>query len=115
VAGIAAVTINRPKDDVRRLWTATEDQLPALEDGVQLGAAPGGRGTEVRVPYDDGGIGEKLKAVAGKDAKRQVEDALRRFKQVLETGEVVRSDGSPGGPDAAEQRKQQPAQPLDPQ
>jgi len=106
---IAAVTINRSEEDVRRLWEGTEDQLPDVE-GVQFTPAPGGRGTEVRVSYEEAGLGEKLKAVAGKDTRRQVEDALRRFKQVLETGQVVRSEGSPGGTDAARQRHQRPAQ-----
>lgn len=108
---IAAVTINRSGEDVRRLWEGSKDQLAPVED-IQLTAAPGGRGTEVRVSYEEGGLADKLKAVAGKDARRQVEDALRRFKQVLETGQVVRSEGSPGGTDAAQQRHQRPAQPA---
>ena len=33
----------------------------------------------------------------GEEPAQQVRDDLRRFKQILETGEVVRSDGSPEG------------------
>jgi hypothetical protein len=51
-------------------------------------------------------------AVLGVDPQRQLDDALRRFKQLVETGEVVLSDGSPHGTDAADQRRQQPAQPA---
>jgi hypothetical protein len=47
----------------------------------------------------------------GADAQRELGDALRRFKQLLETGEITRSDGSPTGTDAKAQRNQQPAQP----
>ena len=108
---IAAVTINRTEEDVRRLWEATKDQRPPVE-GADFTPAPGDRGTEVRVSYEEAGVGQKLKAVTGKDTRRQVEDALRRFKQVLETGQVVRSEGSPAGTDAAQQRHQHPAQPA---
>ena len=41
-----------------------------------------------------------------------MKDGVRRFKQLLETGEVVRSEGSPGGTSARGQLKQRPAQPL---
>ena len=55
-----------------------------------------GRGTEIHVEmqYDVPGS-RRLGAFAAKLAtKGQVEGDLRRFKQVLETGEVVRSDAS---------------------
>ncbi|HVM68709.1 MAG TPA: hypothetical protein VM204_02600, partial [Gaiellaceae bacterium] len=46
----------------------------------------------------------------------QLADDLRRFKQVLETGEIARSDGSPFGHDVhdhlIQQAKQRPAQPA---
>jgi hypothetical protein len=59
-------------------------------------------------------FGQKLAAVIGTDPQRRLDDALRRLKQTVETGEVVRSDGSPGGTDAKQQRMQEPAQPADP-
>jgi uncharacterized membrane protein len=51
---------------------------------VRFTPAPGGRGTEVRVEL----------RLFGEDPGQQVESDLRRFKQVMETGEVVRSDAS---------------------
>ena len=33
----------------------------------------------------------------GEEPNQQINDELRRFKQVVETGEVVRSDGARGG------------------
>ena len=36
---IAAVTINRSEEEVRRLWEGTEDQLPPVED-AQFTPAP---------------------------------------------------------------------------
>ena len=84
---------------------------------VAYAPAPGDRGTEVRVRLDQqaagGVIGQKIAALAGTDPQRQLDDALRRFKQVLETGEVVRSEASPGGTDAKQQRNQRPAEPLE--
>jgi hypothetical protein len=61
-----------------------------------------------------GGLGQKVAAAVGTDPQRQLDDALRRFKQVLETGEVIRSEGSPEGTDAKQQRKQRPAEPVAP-
>ena len=88
---------------------------PLSDDDAQISytPAPGDRGTEVRVvlPNSPGGLGQKVAAVMGADAQRELDDALRRFKQLLETGEITRSDGSPTGTDARAQRSQQPAQP----
>ena len=83
---------------------------------VRLAAAPAGRGTEVRVhlryAMPGGRAGALVARLAGEDPHQQVEDDLRRFKQVIETGEVVRSDGSPDGPSARRQLVQHPGQPT---
>jgi hypothetical protein len=51
----------------------------------------------------------------GEEPHRQLDDDLRRLKQVLETGEVVRSDGAPYGKKARSEFPQRPAQPLSPE
>lgn len=43
---------------------------------------------------------------------QQVKDDLRRFKQVIETGQVVRSEGSPDGTRTHRQLHQREARPL---
>jgi uncharacterized membrane protein len=48
----------------------------------------------------------------GEEPQQQFKDDLRRFKQVVETGEVVRSEGSPDGSAAKNQFLWRPAQPL---
>ena len=53
-----------------------------------------------------------LKKLAGTDSGRQLSDAMRRFKQLLETGQVVRSEGSPEGTSAPRTRKQRTAEPV---
>jgi uncharacterized membrane protein len=82
---------------------------------VRFSSAPGDRGTEVRVElrYDPpaGTPGATMAKLFGEEPERQLRDDLRRFKQVLETGEVVRSDGSlEGAGQGAE--KERPAQPA---
>jgi len=82
---------------------------------VHFAPAPGGRGTEVRVVmhYDvpGGRVGRVLAKVFGEEPEQQVRDDLRRFKQVMETGDIVRTDGLPHGTDARHQLAQRPAQP----
>ena len=78
--------------------------------------APGNRGTEVRVTlsYDvpAGPLGRAVAKYFGEEPHQQLDDDLRRFKQVVETGEVVRSDGAPGGKRARQEFPQHPARPL---
>jgi hypothetical protein len=59
-----------------------------------------------------GKLGEALARWAGEEPHQQLDDDLRRFKQVMETGEVVRSDGAPWGKRARREFPQHAAQPL---
>ena len=65
---------------------------------VRFVPAPADRGTEVHVEleYDPpaGRLGATVAKLFGEEPSIQVAADLRRFKQVLETGEVVRSDAS---------------------
>ena len=72
----AAITVARDPDLVQRAWVDMHGG-----DGmgiVRFVTAPGGRGTEIHVDTDSGDAGP-------------VKKELRSFKQVLETGEEVRS------------------------
>lgn len=112
-----AVTIHRPIQEVRAAWETWEG--PAPKDTASFAPAPGDRGTELRVDLGHSAQSPSGPAVAVDAAKRltghafeqQVADDLRRFKQQVETGEVLRSDGSPDRPSAARLRTQRPAQP----
>lgn len=81
---------------------------------VRFQSAPGGRGTEVHVEltYEvpGGKAGEAFAKLFGEDPGRQIADDLRRLKQVLETGEVLRSTASPEGAGVGI-GQQEPAQP----
>jgi uncharacterized membrane protein len=100
----------------RICWRSTEGADVDNQGIVSFKPAPGGRGTEVRVEIDykmpAGKLGEAVARYFGEDPHQQIDDDLRRFKQVIETGEVVRSEGAPGGKRARQEFPQHPAQPL---
>jgi uncharacterized membrane protein len=83
---------------------------------VSFVPAAGGRGTEVRVEMEylapGGAAGRVLAKLLGEEPEQQVKDDLRRFKQVIETGEVVRSEGSPDSLSVRQQVMQRPARPM---
>jgi hypothetical protein len=93
--GNPAVTILATEAEIRpRL---REFEIEGYGD-VTFRKAPGDRGTEVIVK-------------TGKQADKVKAD-LRRVKQLIEVGEIVRSDAAPEGGEAKRQLKQRPAQPL---
>jgi uncharacterized membrane protein len=110
----SAITINKTQQEIAAQLPQAEPPLSDDDAEISYTPAPGDRGTEVRVllPNAPKGLGQKVAAVMGVDAQRELDDALRRFKQLLETGEIARSEGSPGGTDASAQRSQRPAQPM---
>ena len=102
-------------------WHSVGDSDVQNSGEVLFVPAPGNRGTEVRgtevrvtLSYDvpAGPLGRAVAKYFGEEPHQQLDDDLRRFKQVVETGEVVRSDGAPGGKRARQEFPQHPAQPL---
>jgi uncharacterized membrane protein len=81
---------------------------------VRFKPATGGRGTVVTVELEyqppGGALGAVIAKLFGEEPEQQVQEDLRRFKQVMETGEVVRSDATIRGAHLA----QRPAQPPEP-
>ena len=115
-----AITVNRPPDEVERLWRSAEYRPAYIDDAdaaVVFKKAPGDRGTEIHVDLEHGApggkLGEAIAKLTGREPLAKVKDDLRHFKQRVETGEVPRSDGSPEGERAERKLKQRPAQPLD--
>ena len=102
----SAITINQTQQEIAARLPQADPPLSDDDAQVSFAPAPGDRGTEVRVVLPDApeGLGEKVAAVMGVDAQRDLDDDLRRLKQVLETGEVVRSDGAPWGKRARKER-----------
>lgn len=81
LAHTQSITLNASADDVAARWVAfAASESPRLGE-VRFVAAPGGRGTEIHAEHG------ALQALG-------VKTLLRRFKQIVETGEVVHSDAS---------------------
>lgn len=105
-------------DDVagsRIAWRSTPDAEVENRGSVTFTEAPGGRATEVLVALEfhplGGPVGAAVAKVLGEHPDQQLADDLRRFKQVMETGEVMVSDGSPEGSKVLNQVRQHDAQP----
>jgi uncharacterized membrane protein len=115
-----AVTIDRPVEEVRRAWEDTPELRRKIgETGatVRIVDAPGDRGAEVVVELTlesrAGDLGLAADKLRGRDLPTQLSDDLRCFKQQVETGRVVRSEGSPDGHLLADHLRQRAAQPLE--
>jgi uncharacterized membrane protein len=110
----AQIIEDRPEELIA--WRSAAGAKVRNSGSVSFTDAPGGRGTEVRVElrFDPPGgmLGAAFARMRGEHPDQQVRDDLRRFKQVMETGEVVRSEGSPEGIHAIRQLRQRPAQPV---
>jgi uncharacterized membrane protein len=92
----AEIVEDRPNELIS--WRSVEDSQVPNSGIVRFTPAPGDRGTEVQleVRYDPpaGAVGATIAKLLGQEPSQQVDGDLRRFKQVLETGEVVHSDAS---------------------
>jgi uncharacterized membrane protein len=116
-----AVTIRRPADDVRRefrqfAWSGFDPTMLEARGGVRFMPAPGSRGTELHLDHDPrvagGAFGASAMRLAGRSPDQKINDELRRFKALLETGVEPRSEKTPAGHSAAGQIFQRPGQPL---
>jgi uncharacterized membrane protein len=115
----AAITVNRPVEEVKALWGSSGYRPTYIENAdtaVSFVAAPGDRGTEIHVDLlkdtPGGKIGELVAKLTDSLPRAKVKDDLRRFKAYVETGEVPRSDSTPEGEKVERKLKQRPAQPL---
>jgi uncharacterized membrane protein len=79
-------------------WRADDAPLPH-QGRVEFSRAPGGRGTEVRLTVT-ASDGTARAGRAPRSGDRLLYDALRRVKQIMEAGEVLRVEGQSSGRDA---------------
>jgi uncharacterized membrane protein len=96
----AEIVEDRPNE--RIAWRSLPNADVPNWGSVEFRRAPGDRGTEVHVEihYDPPGgkLGALIAKLFGEEPAEQVADDLRRLKQVMEVGEVIRSDASLPGP-----------------
>ena len=74
-------------------WRSVPGASVDIAGSVRFDPAPGGRGTEIKVILTyappAGKLGAAAAALAGGGGDRLVREALRRFKQLVETGEIA--------------------------
>lgn len=92
----AAIVADKPNE--RIAWRSLEGAELQNYGHVTFRPAPGARGTEVHVEFGFdpplGVLGAGIAKLFGELPEQQLQNDLRRFKQVLETGDVVKSDAS---------------------
>jgi len=107
----AELVEDRPNELIS--WRALPSSQIHHAGQVQFRPAPGDRGTEVEVDlqYDPpaGPIGQTVARLFGKEPGQQVPTDLRRLKQVMEPGEIIRSEATIHGVSLL----QRPAQPAE--
>jgi uncharacterized membrane protein len=84
-------------------WRSLEDSQIPHAGTVRFEKASNGQETVVRVilNYDQpaGRLGSVVARLLGRDPKQQIEESLRRFKQIMEAGETPTVDNQPAGYD----------------
>jgi uncharacterized membrane protein len=84
-------------ENQRVSWRTLENSDVEHHGSVRFARAPGLRGTEVWVHLHysppAGQLGRGIAWLLGSDPEPQIKEDLRRFKQIVETGEVTLSDG----------------------
>jgi uncharacterized membrane protein len=106
----AEITEDRPNELLA--WRSLEGADVDSSGTVRFERRPAGRGTIVHVEMEykppAGFLGKAVAALFDQAPEQQIYDDLRRLKQILEVGEVVRSDALLEG---AGQLSQRPARP----
>lgn len=107
-----AVIIN---DEPGRLlaWRSLDGAEVPNAGTVRFEPAPGGQGTEVTVQLEyeppAGRLGAFFAKLTGDEPKQQVANALRRFKALMESGEIPTTDGQPAGEPQRSKKKEEGA------
>jgi uncharacterized membrane protein len=95
----AEITEDRPNEVIA--WRSIEGSDVDHSGVVRFERAPGNRGTmvtlEMHYAPPAGTLGSAVAAWFGEDPPQSMKMDLRRFKQVMETGEVMTTEGQPAG------------------
>jgi uncharacterized membrane protein len=99
VQWVAEITEDVPNE--RIAWRSLPNVDVANEGSVEFRAAPGDRGTEVHVSISYrppwGIVGSAFARLFGEEPSQQIEEDLRRFKQLMEAGEIATIEGQSHG------------------
>jgi uncharacterized membrane protein len=95
----AEIIEDRPNELIA--WRSLEGSDVDHVGYVRFERAPGGRGSivkvEMRYRQPAGVFGATAAKLLGKNPMRQIKDDLRRFKQIMEAGEIITTEGQPAG------------------
>ncbi|MBE2270522.1 MAG: SRPBCC family protein [Anaerolinea sp.] len=79
-------------------WRSVADSQIANAGSVRFRQAPGGRGTEIHVSLEyvppAGQLGAIVARLLGEEPQVQIDEDLRRFKELMEAGEIPTTSGS---------------------
>lgn len=93
-----SITIAKPVDEVRRLWSQSPVVASWRDRGeVDIHAAPGNQGTEICVELrgpEPSAAREMIGSMFSTGPGLGIDADLRRFKQLVEIGEIVHSNAS---------------------
>lgn len=93
------ITVDKPGEKLA--WHSVGGSAVSHAGVVQFQPAPGGRGTVMRVMMHyrapAGRLASGLAKMLGKDPNAHVREDLRRFKALMETGEIPTTQGQPSG------------------
>lgn len=82
-------------------WTSAENADVAHSGSIQFKPASHDRGTIVKVVMEysppAGVVGDIVAKLFGEAPEQQLGDDLRRFKMLMETGEIATTEGQPKG------------------
>lgn len=82
-------------------WRSLPDSEIENQGSVRFQQGPEGRGTEMRVELmyrpPAGKLGVVFARLFGEEPEQQVREDLRRFKELMEAGEIATTDGQPHG------------------
>lgn len=92
-----AETVSDTPNEIIR-WRSTKESQIDNSGSVRFSRAPGDRGTIVRLEVEykpkGGPLGAKISQMLRTIPQTQMGNDLRRFKQIIEIGEVLRSDAT---------------------
>jgi len=95
----AEIIQDRPNELIE--WKSVDGTVVAHSGSVRFEPAPGGRGTIVRVDLryrpPAGVVGVGIAKLLGRAPDQEIQRDLRLLKQMMEAGEIARTEGQPAG------------------
>ena len=95
------VQITEERENQRLTWQVLDNAVMPLSGEVTFTPTPDGSGTQITMTIDyratPGAVGAAVAHAFGIDPDIQAREGLRRFKQLLETGEIASIEGQPAG------------------